>query len=84
MLVGAMKPFEKKTGDVVIKEGDPGDYFYVVESGTYSAHVKGKEVKKYASGTFFGELALAYNKPRAASVKCTSPGRVLALAASGA
>ena len=32
-IIDAIVPTEKKAGDVIIKEGDDGDNFYVVESG---------------------------------------------------
>lgn len=59
----------------VIRQGDPGDHFYVVEQGTLEIFVKGKngEQTKVGStlgpGSCFGELALMYNTPRAASIK---------------
>lgn len=61
-------------GDVVIKEGENGDYFYVIDEGEFEAVVKDKVVLKYPGGGSFGELALMYNCPRAASVKCKSAG----------
>mmetsp|Transcript_26630 Transcript_26630/g.44501 ORF Transcript_26630/g.44501 Transcript_26630/m.44501 type:complete len:693 (-) Transcript_26630:350-2428(-) len=73
--------FESKevAGDVfVIKQGDSGDHFYVVQSGTLEIYVKhkdGKETKVGSTlgpGSCFGELALMYNTPRAASIKSTS------------
>jgi CRP-like cAMP-binding protein/serine/threonine protein kinase len=79
MLVNAMQPRDIKSGDEVITQGDPGDYFYVIEDGSYAAYVNGKKVKDYSKGMFFGELALAYNKPRAATVKAVSKGKLLAL-----
>ena len=70
----------------VIVQGDTGDYFYVVESGTFdifvssAGHVEpgpdgmGTKVASYGPGTSFGELALMYNSPRAATVVSTEPG----------
>lgn len=63
--------FEKKVsaGEEIIKQGDPGDYFYVVESGTFDVFVaKGGnppvKVVDYGAGASFGELALMYNAVR--------------------
>jgi hypothetical protein len=76
---------EEKTyagGDVVITQGEQGDNFYVVSSGAYAAFLKqvgDKPVKQYAVGGAFGELALMYNCPRAATVKCMEPGSLWAL-----
>lgn len=80
IIVNAMKLVDDITnGKEVIKQGDPGDYFYIVVEGSYSAYVNGKKVKDYSKGAFFGELALAYNKPRAATVKATSAGKLFSL-----
>ena len=60
-------------GDVIIKQGDEGDRFYVLESGTCDIPVKGKgSVMKALRGVDFGELALLFNQPRAATVTAES------------
>ena len=67
--------FEEKkvtTGETVIKEGDKGDVVYLVETGELTCTKKqnGEEVelKTYVPGESFGELALLYNAPRAATI----------------
>lgn len=67
---------EKKTaaGDVIINEGEDGDNFYIIEKGNYEAS-KDQEVKfTYEGKGAFGELALMYNCPRAATVKSITDG----------
>eukprot|EP00160_Parvularia_atlantis_P014346 Unigene3515_Nuclearia_a/m.10739 Unigene3515_Nuclearia_a/g.10739 ORF Unigene3515_Nuclearia_a/g.10739 Unigene3515_Nuclearia_a/m.10739 type:complete len:316 (-) Unigene3515_Nuclearia_a:405-1352(-) len=78
--------FEKRvaSGEEIIKQGAPGDNFYVVESGTFDVFVqKGDKpavkVVDYSAGASFGELALMYNAPRAATVRATSDSIVWAL-----
>ena len=76
--------FERKcmADEVIIAQGDPGDNFYVAQSGTYSVTLKQKGVTPvhfYKMGDTFGELALMYNTPRAATVKCVSDGTLWAL-----
>eukprot|EP00596_Hydrurales_sp_CCMP1899_P004532 CAMPEP_0119034530 /NCGR_PEP_ID=MMETSP1177-20130426/1513_1 /TAXON_ID=2985 /ORGANISM="Ochromonas sp, Strain CCMP1899" /LENGTH=254 /DNA_ID=CAMNT_0006992011 /DNA_START=80 /DNA_END=844 /DNA_ORIENTATION=- len=68
-IVACMSPQSNNEGDVIIREGEDGDLFYCLETGTVSACVNGQgEVMQYQSGGCFGELALLYNCPRAASV----------------
>ena len=69
-LVNAMEPITVPKGDVIIKQGDLGDYFYVIEMGTVVFIVDGKTVGKGEKGKCFGELALLYDCPRAATVIC--------------
>ncbi|KAI9597900.1 cyclic nucleotide-binding-like protein [Syncephalis fuscata] len=68
--------FEKKVsvGEVVIKQGEEGDNFYVVDSGTFDIFVNDNKVVDVGPGDSFGELALMYNTPRAATIKATSDG----------
>lgn len=83
ILLDAM--FEKtvNTGDCVIKQGDDGDNFYVIEEGMFDIYVEtdgqSKVVGHYNNQGFFGELALMYNMPRAATVVASSPGTLWAL-----
>lgn len=73
----------KKSGEQVIREGDEGLTLYVVGSGEYdcSKNINGVNtyLKTYKTGEYFGELALMYNAPRAASIKCTQSGVLYAL-----
>ncbi|CRK97544.1 CLUMA_CG010931, isoform A [Clunio marinus] len=75
--------FEKKVKpeDVIIRQGDDGDNFYVIESGIYNAYVgdDNKHVHTYENRGSFGELALLYNMPRAATIKAVSEGQLWAL-----
>lgn len=84
-----------KEGDVIISQGDPGDKFYIVLSGRYDVLVSPKKsedddkvrepvvVHTYNSDgdhyPSFGELALMYDKPRAASVVAVTDGVLWAL-----
>ena len=68
-LSAAFKKINFKAGDVVIKQGDPGDLFYVLFSGSCDISLAGKgTVMKATKGVAFGELALLHNAPRAATV----------------
>ena len=75
IVIGAMEEKNFKAGDTVIKQGDNGDCIYIVESGELDCTIKlpnvenEKYIKTYKPGDSFGELALLYNVPRAASIK---------------
>ena len=90
LVLGALveKPIPAK--DIkVITQGDAGDYFYVVERGTFDIYVNpsgtvepgpngmGHKVNSIGPGGSFGELALMYNAPRAATVVSTEANSTL-------
>jgi len=83
-VIDAMFPKEAKEGEDVIKQGEEGDNFYIVDEGTFDVFVQrgdappGK-VHEYRAGGMFGELALMYNAQRAATVKATSNAKLWAL-----
>eukprot|EP00933_Yihiella_yeosuensis_P022940 TRINITY_DN17950_c3_g1_i1.p1 TRINITY_DN17950_c3_g1~~TRINITY_DN17950_c3_g1_i1.p1 ORF type:complete len:442 (+),score=140.30 TRINITY_DN17950_c3_g1_i1:114-1328(+) len=68
----AMKECQFPAGTKVITEGEDGDYLFVIESGTLNCvktiDGEDKVVKSVNAGDVFGELALLYNCPRAATV----------------
>ena len=68
-----------KKGVGLITQGDQGDYMYVVESGLLDVMVNGKKVFEYERGGSFGELALLYGAPRAASIRASSDAVVWSL-----
>jgi CRP-like cAMP-binding protein len=81
-----LKRFERvKTarGDVVIKEGDEGDYYYVIEAGRFQVErlVGGAKVvlAELKSGDAFGEEALVSEAKRNASVISLGDGELLRL-----
>jgi len=81
-----LKRFERvKTarGDVVIKEGDEGDFYYVIESGRFQVErlVGGAKVvlAELKSGDAFGEEALVSEAKRNASVIALGEGELLRL-----
>jgi cAMP-dependent protein kinase regulator len=71
IVIGAMKEVVANPKDRLIKQGDSGDFLFVVESGKLECIIGDKTVKTCVSGDVFGELALLYNCPRAANVDST-------------
>ena len=69
-------------GDVIIREGDASDGFYLVKSGEVEVYTdRGGYVfiNKLKSGEFFGELAALTGQPRSASVRALGPCELLSL-----
>lgn len=72
-------------GTTIIKEGDAGEAFYLLESGEAEAFKEGTSnpVKAYKKGDYFGELALLNDAPRAASVISKTEVKVATLGKDG-
>lgn len=71
-------------GDVICKQGDEGNYFYIVKDGAAvcsqtNAAGEEKVVANLSSGNYFGEIALLTSKPRQATVRAKGELKVLAI-----
>ena len=70
-------------GQDVIVEGEQGDTLYIIQEGEFDCYkvINGTQtyLKTYKGGEFFGELALMYNAPRAASIKSKGDGKLFGL-----
>ena len=73
-IVDALEEKHYKKDDYIIKQGDNGDYVYIIEKGELICEKVFKKgdpptyLKTYKEGELFGELALLYNAPRAATI----------------
>lgn len=83
VVIDAMEEKKVVANETIITEGEPGEVLYVVESGqsTCSKIIDGqsKVLKKFQPGDVFGELALLYNAPRAATIVADTDGSLWAL-----
>ncbi|XP_014001800.1 cAMP-dependent protein kinase type II-beta regulatory subunit isoform X1 [Salmo salar] len=82
-VLDAMFELRVQPQEHVIDQGDDGDNFYVIERGIYDIVVLidgvGKCVGQYDNKGSFGELALMYNTPRAATIIATQEGALWGL-----
>lgn len=75
IVVNAMEEKIFNAGETVIKQGDDGDVLYVVDQGSldcekiFPGEKEPSHLLVYKPGMSFGELALLYNAPRAATIK---------------
>ncbi|KAL6420249.1 hypothetical protein ACFW04_014861 [Cataglyphis niger] len=65
----AMFPVTFLPGEAIIRQGDEGDNFYVIDQGEVEIFVNGELATTIGEGGSFGELALIYGTPRAATVR---------------
>jgi MFS family permease len=78
-LLTHVTPLDVETGDVIIRQGEPGERFYAVDDAEFVVTVGGHEIARIGRGGFFGETALLRNAPRNATVTALTPGRLLTL-----
>ena len=79
LLSTELRPQEFESGSVVMKEGDPGEEFHVIASGSASVTVRGEPRPSLGSGDCFGEIALLRDIPRTATIIAAEPLHTFAL-----
>ncbi len=75
---------EFRPGDIIVREGTPGDKFFIVLSGQVEVwqsynHGSGDLLAIHGPGHLFGEMALVDEEPRSASVVARTAGHMLFL-----
>jgi len=71
-LARALEPIGVPAGQVLFRQGDPGDRYYVIEQGTVDVVGDGRLVAKLGPGEGFGEIALLRRVPRTAQVRAAT------------
>jgi hypothetical protein len=68
-----------EAGTAVIREGEIGDRFYVIDDGRVRVIAAGRDAGELGSGGAFGEIALLRDVPRTATVEAVEATRLLAI-----
>ena len=78
-LARVTEDLEVPAGDVLCKEGETGQEFFVIVDGETDITSKGKRVAARGGGDFVGEIALLEDTTRTATVTAKTPLRVFVL-----
>jgi MFS family permease len=76
-LASVVAPVEIRRGEVLLREGDPGDSAYLLAEGELVAERGGREIGRIQPGEVVGEIALLHDAPRMASVRALAECRLL-------
>jgi Cyclic nucleotide-binding domain len=73
-LAAALVSSHAAAGDVIVRQGDLAEDMFLINSGVFEAAVDGKRVRTMHQGNHFGEIALLFEVPRTAAVRCVEAG----------
>ncbi len=79
LLARDVERIEAGAGEEIVRQGEVGDRFYVIERGELAVFVDGTQVRTMGPGDGFGEIALLHQGPRTATVRATDGAALLAL-----
>jgi small-conductance mechanosensitive channel/CRP-like cAMP-binding protein len=70
------------TGEIVLRQGEPGDSLYVIDEGRVEVLLRTGEnqesrLAELSTGSFFGEMSMMVDEPRSATVRTRAPTRFL-------
>jgi len=75
----SLVPVQAAAGTEIVREGEHGDRFYVIESGEVDVSMNGEQLGTMSAGDHFGEIALLRDVPRTATVTATNEVSLYAL-----
>ena len=79
LLAGRLTAVQAAAGDVVFRQGDRGDRYYLVSEGQVDVAVDGQHTRTLGPGEGFGEIALLRDVPRTATVVAATQVALYAL-----
>ena len=73
-----------KRGEVLFREGEPGDDLYIVKGGVVSVNIRlpdasEQEIARFSTGDFFGEMSIFDNADRSATCRAAERTALLSL-----
>jgi hypothetical protein len=78
-LAAALIPHPVKAGEIVMREGEPGDRVYLVAEGEFDVSIAGRHLVTRGPGAVIGEIALLRDGFRTATVTAETDGLMYAL-----
>lgn len=84
-LLNKLEPIRVSAGDLIIRQGDVGDYFYMINNGSVMVTISPEKeedtiiMAELGEGGSFGEAALISDKPRNATITMIEDGVLLRL-----
>jgi CRP/FNR family transcriptional regulator, cyclic AMP receptor protein len=78
-LAASTEERDAAAGEIVVREGDAGQEFFVIADGAVQVTRGGRDVVALGPGDYFGELALLDPAPRDATVTATAPTNLVTL-----
>ena len=78
-LAGALEEVRAPAGEEIVRQGEPGDRFYLIKEGTLDVYIDGNLVHSLDHGDSFGEIALLRDVPRTATVTARTEAALYAL-----
>jgi MFS family permease len=78
-LIGGLEPLAFEPGEAILREGEPGDRFVVIESGEVEVSAMGTPMQKLGRGAGVGEISLLRRSPRTATVTALTPVTAFAI-----
>ncbi len=86
-VAGMLEPEAHPAGEAIVREGEPGEFFYIIDNGQVKVTRKQRETETQVAvlepGDYFGEQALTRGRPRNATVTAITEVELLRLSRDG-